>query len=774
MSGGSVRRKVGLMSQTPQLARPTGCSSWRFRVVLSHRSRLARLALVATSCASIALVGVASAPANAAPDPNTDAPSSSASDVDAGSVIVQLSLDPLSINTDVDKTKGKVNTNGSKTKSTRAKLVAQRNALRQWMKTNAPDAKITGEYDFALNGVAVRLNGTSASVLKGGPGVINVVEQNVYHPAAADDPDLSLIKAQAAWASVGATSVASKPSTWAGYGEKVGIIDTGIDTTHPCFNDAGFPATKQLGDTKLTNNKVIVAKVFNNKLNQNGFDASAQQEHGSHVAGTVACDLNTPAVVNGVAIPYTPSGVAPGAQVGSYNIFPGNIENARTEDIFNAMQAAADDGMDVLNMSLGGGTKGAQDLGVVAVNNLDRAGIVVAVAAGNDGPGYGTVGSPGSAERALTAGAASVGQYVASPIMASGKQVSVGAAGDFPTPTSDLTAPLAVVTNADGSLSQACSALPAGSLTGKIALVSRGTCTFGNKVYDAQKAGAIAVIVVNNLPGDPISMAADAAFPTTIPAVMAPLSDKAALVALDGQSVTIGATKTYVRSGNDNLFAGFSSWGPTNTYLVKPDVVAPGVNILSSIPHQFCAGDAWVATKGCWTFMQGTSMATPHLAGMAAVVRAAHPSWDAWQVRSAIINTANQNGVLTADGSSVVTDVQKVGAGLANLDAAVKATLAFSQPSVSFGAIPAGSGQTRSTTITVTNLTSSAISAPVSVGEQNGVGSFSASVSSVTIPAGGSASITVTYTAVKGAATGATQAVLHVGSEHAALYAMIK
>ncbi len=120
-------------------------------------------------------------------------------------------------------------------------------------------------------------------------------------------------------------------------------------------------------------------------------------------------------------IPYEMSGVAPGGVLGNYNVFPGDVENARSEDILNALDAAYADGMDVMNMSLGGNAHGFQDLLTNAVDNLDMANVVVAISAGNEGdgdptthpptaPGHYTVGSPGSALRALTAGATETGQ----------------------------------------------------------------------------------------------------------------------------------------------------------------------------------------------------------------------------------------------------------------------------------------------------------------------------------------------------------------------------
>ncbi len=741
---------------------------------MTHRPRALRISrLAAVSTLALAMAGTALSPSNVAQasyDPNTDSTSTQTA---TDSVIVRFAGGPLATSSKVDRrSNGKVNLGGSKTRSVSANLAAQRNAFRSWLRKNAPEARVTGEYDFALNGVAVRLNGVDRSTIAEGPGVAQVTYQQSYSPRAHEDPDLAIIDGAAGWAAAGSTSIATDPSTWAGHGVQVGVVDTGIDTSHPCFDDTDFPTTKQIGNPAYTNNKVIVARVFNNKVNQSGYDAAAVQDHGTHVAGTIACDLHTPANVDGADILYDPSGVAPGAQLGSYNVFPGDVLNARTEDIFNALQAAARDGMDVINMSLGGNAHGSQDLSTVVVDNLDRAGIVVAVSAGNEGPGDATIGSPGSAERALTAGAATVGHYVGVPITSGVAQITVGAIGDFPVPDKDLTAPLEVVM--DGTaLSNACSALPAGTLNGKIALVSRGTCTFDTKISNAKAAGAIAVIVVNNIPGDPSAMGSSLAPADSLPAVMAPLSATEDLMAKDDQLVTIVADPAYTRSGNDAILANFSSRGPVDvSYRIKPDVVAPGVNVLSSIPMSFCDNTA----EGCWAFFSGTSMSSPHLAGMSAVVLDAHPAWQAWQVRSAIVNTADQNGVKqTLDPTKVETNVQYVGSGMADLDAAVGATVALSRPSVSFGAVPSGSGQALQQSVTVTNLTSAPLTLPVSVQDSTGDGTFSVSPTSITLPAGGSETLTVSFTAPKGATKGHTQAFLMLGdAAHAALYAFLK
>ena len=132
--------------------------------------------------------------------------------------------------------------------------------------------------------------------------------------------------------------------------------------------------------------KVIVAKVFFNKNNQHNFDAQAIQDHGTHTAGIAAGVTGKTAVSNGVSIDDM-SGIAPGAWLGNYNVFPGDVTDARSEDILNAVDAAIEDGMDVLNLSLGGSYHGNNDLLAHGLDNAVEAGLVVAVAAGNSGPG---------------------------------------------------------------------------------------------------------------------------------------------------------------------------------------------------------------------------------------------------------------------------------------------------------------------------------------------------------------------------------------------------
>jgi subtilisin family serine protease len=676
--------------------------------------------------------------------------------------LVVLKADPLAVAVTARSKNGKVDLGSQQARAQRKEIAAQRDAFKSWLRTNAPDARVIGTHELALNAVSLRLNGTTLAKLRQAPQVKAVDFQRLYFPTAHEDIDLALIDAAAAWSS--AAGGDADAGSVNGVPVKVAVVDTGIDATHPCFDDAGFPATQQLGNPNFTNNKVIVAKVFNNKTPSMGYTAEAIQDHGTHVAGTVACNLHTPAEVSGVPISYDPSGVAPAAQLGNYNVFPGEDADARSEDILDALEAAFVDGMDVANMSLGGASSGVQDLLAIGVDNLDRAGMVVAISAGNEGPGHYTVGSPGIAQRALTSGASSVGHFVGTPVSV-GATSTLGAAGDFPVVASNLTAPLGVVLSGS-ALGDACAAVSA-DLTGKIALISRGACTFSQKIRNAADAGAVAVLVVNNVAGDPTAMASDGTpNQPTVPAYMLGLGDKAAFMAAAGQSTTIGAALSYLQTGNDDIMAGFSSQGPTDVdWRIKPDLVSPGVNVLSSIPLSFCDGEA----STCWAFFSGTSMASPHSAGAAAVVidafRTRGFAYTAEQVRSAMVNTAEQGG-LTAytNGTSVVTDVNIVGAGQLDLDSAVAARVGLGPVSTSFGKIPGGSAQTETAMVRLSSLTGGAMSVTLTLADPADGASFGVGDTTIDVPASGWVAVPLSVTVARGTDAGDYQAQLNIWS----------
>jgi minor extracellular serine protease Vpr len=699
-------------------------------------------------------------PAATRPNPNADA-FNQGPDVDRLSAIVQLKGDPITVHSATKPTAGrKIDFNSNTVKSVRAQLAAGRNEFKRWLRANAPRARVTSEYDVSLNAVAVELNGTPLATIAAAPMVERAEYNALYHPTLSES--YKIINATDAWNAGGGRSVA-------GAGVKIGDIDTGIDETHPFFDPTGFSypdgfpkcdaadsnSHHQDQDCKYVSPKVIVAKVFYNKSHQQGLDAQAIQDHGTHTAGIAAGVTGHDAVVNGVTIDDM-SGIAPGAWLGNYNVFPGDVLNARSEDILNAVDAAVADGMDVLNLSLGGSYHGNNDLLAIGLDNAVDAGVVVAVAAGNSGPGAGTLESPGRARNVITVGGSTNQHFVGQPFTyPAGGGTTIGAAvGDFdPLPGASF--------DLFDTQSNGCAAVDPGA-SGKLAIIDRGTCVFSQKVANAKAAGAIGVLVINNVAGDPIAMARTAGFDDGIPAVMIGKNEGAALRASGETTASAEATfAEFVTPENKDIAYGNSSQGPTNVDLaVKPDVTSVAVNVLSSIT---CVGKP----VGCpddgsgWAFFTGTSMATPHIAGGAAVLLQLHPDWSPAQIKSALVNHAD---LVVKDAVTGLHDIGPTaqGAGRENLSVAADATTWLDPVSASFGQVT--HGHPNSVTITLSNPTGTDETFSVSVTKFTpdtfggtvpsiwDAGTLSAGddrisvPGSVTVPANGTTTLTVTVT----------------------------
>jgi minor extracellular serine protease Vpr len=628
-------------------------------------------------------------------------------DVDSSTAIVQLKGDPLSTNPATKPAHGrKIDFHGYAVRSYRAQLSAGRNDFRRWLRSNAPRVRITSEYDIALNAVAVQLNGTTLETIARAPMVEQIQHNALYHPNLSES--YKIINASGAWAAGGGRGTA-------GADIKIGDIDTGIDETHPFFDPTSFSYPSTGGpwpkcdaadstshtpdqDCKYVSPKVIVAKVFYNKAQNQSLDAQAIQDHGTHTAGIAAGVYpSEDAVVNGVTIDDM-SGIAPGAWLGNYNVFPGDVDNARSEDILNAVDAAIADGMDVLNLSLGGTYHGNNDLLAIGLDNAVDGGVVVAVAAGNSGPGQGTLESPGRARKIITVAASTNKHFVGQPFTypASGGTTIGAAVGEFPAlPTASY--------NLFDTHSTSCTSVDPGA-SGNLAIINRGGCTFSTKVRNAIAAGAVGVLVINNVAGDPTAMAKDGGGGDDLPAVMIGKNEGAALRTANPPDASASATFQEFVTTNQDILAGFSSQGPTAVdFAVKPDVTSVGVNVLSSIT---CVGKP----AGCpgdgsgWAFFSGTSMSTPHIAGSAAVLLGLNPSWSPAQIKSALVNRAD---LVIKDSVTGTHDVGPTaqGGGRENLSVAADATTWMDPVSASFGKVTVG--HPTSLTVTLYNPTGS-------------------------------------------------------------------
>jgi subtilisin family serine protease len=428
------------------------------------------------------------------------------------------------------------------------RLDREQTAVARRIAKSIPGAYVHWRYGITLNGLAVVVPRGSLARLSRVPGVARIWQSATYSASLDRTPQL-----------IGAPIVWGPQLTNTGQGMKIGIIDQGIDQTHPFFNPAGFqyPAGFPKGNVAFTTPKVIVARSFvppgvtAPESTLPFANLGTDDDHGTHVAGIAAGD-------HGTLAPFFStqplSGIAPGAYLGNYKALAvpsaccGLDGNA--PEIAKAIDQAVADGMDVINLSLGEPEMDpSRDVVVKAIDAAAKAGVVPCIAAGNEAEdptdgGKGSVGSPGDAPLAITAAA---------------------------------------------------------STTGRL------------------------------LPPDEI--------------------------------------------------ASFSSTGPTPYSLqLKPDVTAPGVEVLSSLP------------KSGWATESGTSMASPHVAGAAALLRQAHPTWTVAQIKSALMLTGDP--VYTNQNRTVQTSPLRSGGGRINV-ARADDPLVFAAPSsVSFGLVKRGTTKT--------------------------------------------------------------------------------
>ena len=357
-------------------------------------------------------------------------------------------------------------------------------------------------------------------------------------------------------------------------------------------------------------------------------------------------------------------------------------------------------------------------------------GVIVAVAAGNNGPDPATVGSPATAPSVIAVGASANDRVLAA-------SASVDGGGSYAAiPASSargaaVKAALADVAAVDGT-GLACGALPVNSLQDRIALILRGTCTFEEKLNSAQRAGAVAALVyTDQARPDPIGMAVGAA---TLPAEM--ISYQSGIDIKQRLGAPLTATLTFtlgpVYTSPDKL-ADFSSKGPNLDSAIKPDLVAVGMNVYTAAQKSDSRGPLYDANG--FTIVDGTSFSSPMVAGAAAVLKAARPGLTAAQYRSLLINSA----------ARICCTTQQVGAGSLDLSAALRSTAALLPVSLSFGAGGPDGIVTRN--LTISNVGASTETFLLSAVARNGGPVPAFSRDSVQLDAGASAGVTVTFAA---------------------------
>jgi len=501
------------------------------------------------------------------------------------------------------------------------------------------------------------------------------------------------------------------PAVWASVGRgeriKIGVIDTGIDYTHADFGGSG-----NVSDYDGNNPAVIEPGTFPTAKVKGGYDfagptydandpASVPEPdgdpldyvgHGSHVAGTAA----------GVGVPGSVGpGVAPGAQLYALKVFSdaGGSTDLTSLAIEWAMDPNGDgdmsDHLDVINMSLGSPFGEPDDPSAISSNNAAAVGIIVVASAGNEGVYPYITGAPAIASSAVSVAANSPGGRltsrlrVTSPAAVAGTYSSLEGAGPVSIAESGpISGPLVV-----GAPLNGCAPLTnAAAVSGNIAFIIRGTCGFIDKYLNAQNAGARAIVVYN-----------DGADPTRIaPLVMGGLDDRVTIPGLmisstDGNKIKAASNVNVtidlaIDPSQADKIAEFSSRGPGQGGSVfKPDLAAPGLAIVS----------AGVGTGTGAETLQGTSMAAPHVAGAAALLRQAHPKLNQAAIK-ALLQNSTEDANVSGD-----TDLVRQGVGALRVDRAVKLTSYASPAGISFGRLNPLSTVARTQLVTLKDISGS-------------------------------------------------------------------
>ncbi|MBX9402504.1 S8 family serine peptidase [Lysobacter sp. BMK333-48F3] len=567
----------------------------------------------------------------------------------------------------------------------------------------------------AVNGVITRMTQNEAARIAKLPGVELVEEYREYEQATDVGP--ALIGAPGLWNAT--------PTQYRGEGVVFGILDSGINFGSPAFaaiDDTGYQHVNPFGsgtylgscapggvDEGRCNDKLIGGYDFVCGAPGNTCGVADIREepgfgdtngHGSHTASTAAGNA-WDANYKGRTVRI--SGVAPHANIIAYDVCYTRISTGQglcpNTSAVAAVDQAIADGVDVINYSIGGGSQPWGEAVSLAFLNASDAGIYVATSAGNSGPGPNTMGhlEPWTGSTAAAQHGRGTFAFLLQvtgpgtvPPALQAIQLTEGSGGAAFNASLPPTTPIKVSAGID-TATDGCAAFAPGTFQNAIALIRRGTCSFSIKVNNAAAAGAIGVVIANNQPG-----ATTPSVPgTTIPAFLALQTDSDALrnfAAGNGNTTTaaINFPPTPIPNTADAL-AAFSSRGPAGDFnLIKPDITAPGVSVLAVLSGSTISGN-----ENLVGLLSGTSMASPHHAGAAGLLRQAKPDWTAAEIKSALMMTAERK-VYTED-EVTLADPFDAGAGRVQVDRALRAGLVLNETTANYlAADPATGGQVAS------------------------------------------------------------------------------
>src|SRR5436190_3766784 len=520
------------------------------------------------------------------------------------------------------------------------------------LRTAGVDAgKAVAEYNVAFNGVAVRLTSSEAARLSHTPGVAQVFKNEIVTVDTISTPRfLGLDGPSGTWAQqFGDVS-------HAGEGIIVGVVDTGFWPENPSFAPLSEPRPDQAvidskwfgtcvagDDHPVTcNNKVIGARFYDaGGLPKIAGEFHAPRDydgHGSHTASTAAGDNGVTATINGQTVGQV-SGMAPAARIAAYKALwerpDGTTASGATVDLVAAIDDAVADGVDVINYSISGSTGSIIDPVEIAFLNAAAAGVFVSASAGNNGPGASTVAHNAPWDMTVAASSHDRG-FSKSVTLGNGTTYTGVGLGPAVASSPLVDSVDAGLAGADPTQVELCftGTLDPAKVTGKIVLCKRGVNARTDKSNAVKVAGGVGMILYNPTAN---SLNADFHFVPTvhldgtagaaIKAYIAGAASPTASLSV-GQQVPVRAPMT----------ADFSSRGPAvagGGDLLKPDITAPGVDVIAAVSPANHAGNLWDT-------LSGTSMSSPHIAGIAALSRSKNPTWSPMAVKSALMTTAGQ------------------------------------------------------------------------------------------------------------------------------------
>ncbi|GAA2375375.1 S8 family serine peptidase [Dactylosporangium salmoneum] len=543
------------------------------------------------------------------------------------------------------KAGNKLDPDAAEVKAWRGHLTAKHDAAL----TKAGAAKI---YDYTItnNGVAADLTKAQAAALAKTPGVIGLERDQVSQLDTTASPEfLGLNAAGGVWSQAGGQANA-------GAGIVVGVIDSGIWPENPSFanqkinprpkNWHGACVAGENFPVSLCGNKLVGARYYvqgfgkQNVAKEDYLSPRDGSGHGSHTSSTAAGNAGVTVTIDGKQI-GTASGMAPAASISMYKVCwegkPGVATGCYNSDSVAAINDAVIDGVDVLNYSIGGTSESSVlDSVAQAFRAASNAGVFVANSAGNNGPGVSTLDHP--APWVTTVAAATFRKAYRTVQLGNGaRYVGASTTPALTTPApliSSLSAKLAAAADNEAKLCFDGTLDPA-KVAGKIVICDRGVNDRIAKSFEVKWAGGVGMVLVNTSPN---SLNGDY---HPIPSVHLNNVDGAAVKAY---ADTAGATASIVDLTPAELASApdvpeitdFSSRGPSTTTggdILKPDIAAPGNDVVAAVAPPSNHGRNW-------DFYSGTSMSSPHIAGIGALMKQLHPDWLPSEIKSAMMTSA--------------------------------------------------------------------------------------------------------------------------------------